>query len=50
MRIGKAVTAGLIGAVAMTVITWMGRIVMGMPVNMEMMLGTIFGLPPGMAA
>lgn len=50
MRIGKAVTAGLIGAVAMTVITWMGRIFMGMPVNMEMMLGTMFGLPPAMAA
>lgn len=47
MKTSKAVIAGIIGAVAMTAIMWMGRTLMGMPANLEMMLGTMFGGPPG---
>lgn len=47
MKTTKAIIAGLVGAVAMTAIMWMGRTFMGMPANLEMMLGTMFGGSPG---
>lgn len=47
MKTGKAITAGIVGALAVTVLTWMARSFMGMSVNIEMMLGTMFGAMPG---
>lgn len=40
MKAGKAFVAGMIGGAVMSVLMWLGRI-MGMPANLEMMLGTI---------
>jgi hypothetical protein len=48
MKYGKAFGAGVLGAVVMTVIMAMAR-AMGMPVNLEMMLGTMMGGPPSAA-
>jgi hypothetical protein len=46
MKTGKAFAAGVVGALAMTILTALARM-MGMPVNLEMMLGTMFGAEPG---
>jgi hypothetical protein len=46
MKTGKAFLAGVVGAVAMSLIMAMAR-AMGMEVNLEMMLGTMFGASPG---
>ena len=35
------------GALVLTLMGWMARTVMGMPVNLEMMLGTMLGAQPG---
>jgi hypothetical protein len=48
MKYGKAFGAGVLGAVVMTVIMAMAR-AMGMPVNLEMILGTMMGGPPSAA-
>lgn len=46
MKTGRAFLAGVIGGVVMSLLMAMGRLV-GMPANLEMMLGTMFGSPPG---
>jgi hypothetical protein len=49
MKYGKAFAAGIVGAIAMTIIMVMAR-AMGMPANLEMMLGTMMGNPPSAMA
>jgi hypothetical protein len=49
MKYGQAFAAGVIGAIVMTIITIMAR-AMGMPANLEMMLGTMLGSPPSAMA
>ncbi|MGH7718990.1 MAG: hypothetical protein ACREON_09140 [Gemmatimonadaceae bacterium] len=49
MKAGKAVLAGVVGGVAMTVLGWLVR-QLGIPMNAEMMLGTMVIAPPGPAA
>jgi hypothetical protein len=44
MKYGKAFGAGVLGAVVMTVMMAVAR-AMGMPANLEMMLGTMMGGP-----
>ena len=48
MKYGKAFGAGVLGAVVMTVMMAVAR-AMGMPANLEMMLGTMMGGPPSAA-
>jgi hypothetical protein len=48
MQFGKAIGAGVTGALAMTVLMAIVRWA-GMPVNLEMMLGTMVGREPGPA-
>jgi hypothetical protein len=48
MKIGKAITLGVIGAAAMTTITWIARHLLNVPVNLEMLLGTWIGMEPGL--
>jgi hypothetical protein len=48
MKAGKAFVAGITGGLVMSVLMWIGR-TMGMPANLEMMLGTIV-LDPGATA
>jgi len=45
MKTGKAFQAGVIGAVVMSLLMFLARSVMGMPANLEMMLGTMFTEP-----
>lgn len=45
MKAGKAFVAGVIGGAAMSALMWMGRVMMDMPANLEMMLGTMFADP-----
>ncbi|MGH7957648.1 MAG: hypothetical protein ACREH8_11660, partial [Opitutaceae bacterium] len=47
MKTSKAIGAGIVGALVLTMIGWIARTFMGMPVNLEMMLGTMLGLAPG---
>ncbi|MBD3314242.1 MAG: hypothetical protein GF344_00515 [Chitinivibrionales bacterium] len=49
MKWARAFGSGLLGGAVMTAITAIAR-GMGMPVNLAMMLGTIFGLAPSGAA
>lgn len=49
MKITRAITAGILGALVMTFIMWIAREVIGMQVNLEMMLGTMFGLEKSFA-
>lgn len=49
MKAGKAFVAGVAGGAAMSVLMWMGRTMMGMPANLEMMLGTMVA-PEGATA
>lgn len=49
MKTGRAFMAGALGGLVMTVLTAIAR-AMGMQVNLEMLLGTMFGLSPGSAA
>ncbi|MDQ3036419.1 MAG: hypothetical protein M3Y87_28735 [Myxococcota bacterium] len=46
MKPGKAFIAGVVGGAVMSVLLAIGR-AMGMPINLEMMLGTMTGLAPG---
>lgn len=48
MNTGKAFVAGVIGGAVMSALMWMGRL-MGMPANLEMMLGTMI-MEPGTTA
>ena len=50
MNAGKAFTAGVVGGAVMSLLMWMARTFMGMPANLEMMLGTMLGLAPGPTA
>jgi hypothetical protein len=49
MKYGKAFGAGIVGAMVMTIIMPMAR-AMGMPANLEMMLGTMMGGAPRLAS
>jgi hypothetical protein len=49
MKYGKAFGAGVLGAVVMTALMAMAR-AMGMPVNLEMVLGTMMGGAPSLAS
>ncbi len=49
MKIGKAFLAGVIGGAVMSALMWMGRVIMEVPANLEMMLGTMV-LEPGSTA
>ncbi len=49
MKTGTAFTAGVVGGAAMSALMWMARTVMGMPANLEMMLGTMV-MDPGTTA
>ncbi len=46
MQAGKAFTAGMVGGAVMSAIMWMARTFMGMPMNLEMMEGTLLVRPP----
>jgi hypothetical protein len=48
MKTGRAFVAGVIGGAVMSALMWMGRL-MGMPANLEMMLGTM-ATDPGTTA
>ncbi len=45
MKAGKVFVAGMSGGVVMSVLMWMARSLMGMPVNLELMLGTMVSDP-----
>ncbi len=45
MKAGQAFLAGVVGGAAMSVLMWMARTMMGMPANLEMMLGTMVADP-----
>lgn len=49
MNAGKAVLAGAVGGLAMTALGWLVRL-FGLPMNAEMMLGTMVVAPAGAAA
>ena len=46
MNGGRAFWAGIVGGVVMTILMWMARTFMGMPMNLEMMEGTMLVRPP----
>jgi hypothetical protein len=46
MKVGKAIIAGLVGGVAMTILAWLVRLA-GLPMNAEMMLGSMVSSSPG---
>lgn len=50
MKTSKAVIAGLVGALVLTLFGWVARTFMELPVNLELMLGTMLGLAPGAGA
>jgi len=45
MKAGTAFVAGVVGGAVMSVLMWMARTMLGMPVNLEMMLGTMVADP-----
>jgi hypothetical protein len=47
MKVGKAIIAGVVGGVAMTVLAWLVRQA-GLQMNAEMMLGSMVSSSPGM--
>ncbi len=47
MHTGRAFRAGVAGGAVMTGVTWMARTILGMPMNLEMMEGTMLVQPPG---
>jgi len=49
MNTGRAFVAGMTGGAVMSALMWMARTMMGMPANLEMMLGTMV-TDPGTAA
>jgi hypothetical protein len=46
VKLGKAIIAGVVGGVAMTVLAWLVRLA-GLQMNAEMMLGSIVSSSPG---
>jgi hypothetical protein len=46
MKVGKAIIAGVVGGVAMTVLAWLVRLA-GLQMNAEMMLGSMMSSSPG---
>jgi len=50
MQTGKAFVAGVVGGAVMSALTAMARALMGMPANLEMMLGTMVVQPPSAVA
>jgi len=50
MKMSTTMAAGIIGALVMTGIMWVARNILGMPVNLEMMLGTMIGMEPSVWA
>ncbi|MGQ0642568.1 MAG: hypothetical protein ACT4P6_17630 [Gemmatimonadaceae bacterium] len=46
MKLNKAIVAGIVGGIAMTLLAWLARAA-GMQLDGEMMLGTMLGNPPG---
>lgn len=46
MKAGKAFVAGVVGGAVMSVLLAVARL-LGMPVNLEMLLGTMTGMDPG---
>jgi len=50
MKTGKAFVAGVVGGAVMSALMAMARAFMGMPANLEMMLGTMVVQPPGAVA
>lgn len=50
MQAGRAFGAGVAGGVVMTVLIWLARTFMGMPMNLSMMEGTMLVQPPGPVA
>jgi hypothetical protein len=49
MAYGSALWAGVVGALALTILTAVGR-GLGLPIDVELLLGTLAGLPPGAGA
>lgn len=49
MRPGRAILFGVLGAAAISVVSGLVRLA-GLPISIEMILGTVFGLAPGGAA
>lgn len=49
MKAGKAFAAGVVGGAVMSVLMAVARL-LGMPVNLEMLLGTMTGMEPGAVA
>lgn len=49
MRASRAFAAGVAGGIVMTILMWLGRTMMGMPMNLSMMEGTMF-MDPGPVA
>jgi hypothetical protein len=49
MAYGSALWAGVVGALALTILTAVGR-GLGLPIDFELLLGTLVGLPPGAGA
>lgn len=49
MRAGRAILFGILGALAITVITAVAR-ALGIPISIEILLGTLTGIQPGGAA
>jgi hypothetical protein len=50
MTIRTSIRAGVIGAIVMTLIMRLARVSEALPANLEMMLGTMIGLPVGALA
>lgn len=50
MKTSSALLGGVAGGALMTVVMWMARTLMGMPMNLEMMEGTMLVRPPGPVA
>jgi len=49
MQYGRALWAGIIGALAVTILTAVARS-LGLAIDFELMLGTLVGVPPGAGA
>lgn len=41
MKAGRAFLAGVVGGIVMSLLMWIARTMMGMPINLEMMMGTM---------
>lgn len=50
MHAGKAFGAGVAGGVVFTILLWLARTILGMPMNLSMLEGTLLVRPPGPVA